>query len=443
MSAALSARSGLEVLSGMAKASSVGAKTVMPSASLSVSTRPAAVTAVTRVVSSGLLLAAVATGSVDHAVEGAVAVGGDGGAAVTEAGRRHGRLGLGRALARRASTAGVSSDASRRVSSSATGGEAEGEREGGEPSGAGAEGGVHGEPFVAIGVVGRVATYRRCSVLGGRMGAIGKKLNHFCPCAGTAEGGVWRRTRRLRPAPHTARAPAPQATLTEIVWMPLEPSGNGFAGRRSACRRPSITRRRWVLAGVGVPRVEPLAPVVVVDVGPSSASCQGPPSMRTSTFVDARVLGPGDAADDDLAGRAVGERLGGVDAARDLDRGVGRPVALGPVGLLVVVGRQRDPGDPLGGADEAVEAGHDHPGREAVLAGQRLAVHADREHRVAAVGGQVERRADGHAVDVGGEDLVGLSSRRRPGRGGRSAVRRASGRRRRTGRRPRWRRRSG
>ena len=73
-----------------------------------------------------------------------------------------------------------------------------------------------------------------------------------------------------------------------------------------------------------------------------------------------------------------------------------------------VVRRQGHPGDPLAGAHEAVEAGHDHARREAVLAGQRLAVHADRDERVTAVERHVERRRDGHPVDVGGEDLVGL-----------------------------------
>src|SRR6478672_4095437 len=51
-------------LSSLPKASFVGANTVMSCAEFSVSTRPADLTAVTRVDRSGLLLAAVATGSV-------------------------------------------------------------------------------------------------------------------------------------------------------------------------------------------------------------------------------------------------------------------------------------------------------------------------------------------------------------------------------------------
>src|SRR6478736_6304913 len=65
VSVALSARTLLRVSAGiLANASFVGAKTVMAGAEFSVSTRPAALTAVTSVESTGLLLAAVATGSV-------------------------------------------------------------------------------------------------------------------------------------------------------------------------------------------------------------------------------------------------------------------------------------------------------------------------------------------------------------------------------------------
>src|SRR6478609_1790455 len=65
VSVALSARTLFRVSAGiLANASLVGAKTVMAGAEFSVSTRPAALTAVTSVESTGLLLAAVATGSV-------------------------------------------------------------------------------------------------------------------------------------------------------------------------------------------------------------------------------------------------------------------------------------------------------------------------------------------------------------------------------------------
>src|SRR6478735_1117453 len=65
VSVALSLRTALRSLDGiLANASSVGAKTVSASAEFSVSTRPALVTAATRVFRSGLALAAEATGAV-------------------------------------------------------------------------------------------------------------------------------------------------------------------------------------------------------------------------------------------------------------------------------------------------------------------------------------------------------------------------------------------
>ena len=43
-----------------------------------------------------------------------------------------------------------------------------------------------------------------------------------------------------------------------------------------------------------------------------------------------------------------------------------------------------------------------------MLPGQRLAVHAEGEDRVASVQGDLQRGADREAVDCGAEDLVGL-----------------------------------
>ena len=102
--------------------------------------------------------------------------------------------------------------------------------------------------------------------------------------------------------------------------------------------------------------------------------------------------------------------VGGVDPAGDLDRSVRGPAAVGPVRRVVGVRRERHPGDPLAGADEPVETGDHHPRREPVCPRQRPAVHADGDHGVAAVGGQGERRADRHPVDVGGQDLVGAAA---------------------------------
>ncbi len=77
-----------------------------------------------------------------------------------------------------------------------------------------------------------------------------------------------------------------------------------------------------------------------------------------------------------------------------------------PVLVELVERRQLDLGQPLGGRDVAVQAGHDQPRRVAVLERQRLAVHADRDQGVAAVEG-----GDGEAarvpVDGAADDLVG------------------------------------
>ena len=56
---------------------------------------------------------------------------------------------------------------------------------------------------------------------------------------------------------------------------------------------------------------------------------------------------------------------------------------------------------PLAGRHVAVQAGDERADREAVVDGQRLAVHGDRQHRVAVVGQRGERGAAGPAV-VGG-----------------------------------------
>ena len=85
-------------------------------------------------------------------------------------------------------------------------------------------------------------------------------------------------------------------------------------------------------------------------------------------------------------------------------------------------------GDPLGGGDVAVEAGHHQTDGEAVLDGQGFAVHADGEQGVAAVGEHVERAAGGPAVDAVDRTMSASGS----GPGSREevveAVRRASGR---------------
>ena len=143
--------------------------------------------------------------------------------------------------------------------------------------------------------------------------------------------------------------------------------------------------------------------------------------MRTSTLSMPPVLGPGDAADDGVAGVDLVDS--GLGVSMRLEILIGASVAQSrsvQYAVLVVVRRQRHAGDPLAGADEAVEAGHDHPRREAVLARQRLAVHADRDHRVAAV----ERRASSGVLIVMPSTSVeriwsAFVCRCRPGRAGR------------------------
>src|SRR4051812_46639973 len=118
---------------------------------------------------------------------------------------------------------------------------------------------------------------------------------------------------------------------------------------------------------------------------------------------DAAALRPGDAGDGAAAGLERPERGRGVDPRRRLDRALGRPAALHPVGVEGVEGARLDAGQPLAGGDVAVEAGDDHPDGEAVLDGQGLGVHAERQHRVRRLergaGGGADRHAVGGAAD--------------------------------------------
>ena len=61
--------------------------------------------------------------------------------------------------------------------------------------------------------------------------------------------------------------------------------------------------------------------------------------------------------------------------------------------LQSVAKGELDLGDPLGGRDVAVQAGHDQPDRIAVLGREGFAVHRDREHRVPTVHDHRRRRA--------------------------------------------------
>ena len=77
-----------------------------------------------------------------------------------------------------------------------------------------------------------------------------------------------------------------------------------------------------------------------------------------------------------------------------------------PVRLLRGERGRLDVDDPLAGRDVPVQPRHDDPGREAVRHRQRLAVHADRDHGVAAVHHDRGRGTDRHAVVRGHQQLV-------------------------------------
>src|SRR3712207_1915823 len=129
---------------------------------------------------------------------------------------------------------------------------------------------------------------------------------------------------------------------------------------------------------------------------------------------DAAGLRPGHPGDRAAAGREAAQRRRGVDAGGHPDRRLGGPVALGPVGVERVVGGGLDAGQPLAGRHVAVEARDDHPHREAVLHRERLTVHPERDHRVLDLQRRARGRADGHPVDRRSEERrVGKECRSR------------------------------
>ena len=198
-----------------------------------------------------------------------------------------------------------------------------------------------------------------------------------------------------------------------------------------------------VAAGGGVPAVDPLPPQV--RCRPSARRRLLPRRRRRSAPRPRRCRGVCAQATPAIGpapARRWRERLRGVDAGAILigaSAAQSRSIQYASIG---VVRRQLMPVIHLQALRSRRDRGRPS-GRGSRARGQGLAVHADGDHRVAAVGARVERRADGHAVDVGGRRSGRRRPRRRPARAGRRAGRRASGRRRRRGRRPRWRRRSG
>ena len=178
-------------------------------------------------------------------------------------------------------------------------------------------------------------------------------------------------------------------------------------------RRPGRVggaHRERVLAGRGVPRPGPLPPGVdrgdVVERAPSATARRrpAPPRPRRRGAGPRRPRRP-------RRRRPSRRRRRRVDAGLQLDRRLRRPAAADPVGVEVGEAGQLQLGQPLRGRHVAVEAGHDHPDREAVLDRQRLAVHADGEQGVAAVAQHRGRGAGGEPVDRPADHLVGAGLR--------------------------------
>ena len=146
----------------------------------------------------------------------------------------------------------------------------------------------------------------------------------------------------------------------------------------------SVARTRSrVLARRGRPRQRPLPPGVAGDRARRASpppTARRPPAPRP--WLMPRCCAHATPATVTVPGRPLGAVARGVDPRLGLDRPLRRPAARHPVGVEVGEPGQLDLGDPLAGGHVAVQAGHDHPHREAVLHRQRLAVHPDREQRV-------------------------------------------------------------
>src|SRR6185503_15966734 len=83
--------------------------------------------------------------------------------------------------------------------------------------------------------------------------------------------------------------------------------------------------RQLVAAGQGIPGQVPLAPVVDAAVGAELGLLPGVVVDADLDLLDAAVLRPGDAADDDAAGIQRVQPARGVDPRLGEDGGVGGP----------------------------------------------------------------------------------------------------------------------
>ena len=168
-----------------------------------------------------------------------------------------------------------------------------------------------------------------------------------------------------------ARRPAPAA---RACWSASAPSDVGgpdphrvLARRSPATGRTTAARCRWRPSGAASP------------------AAHGPSSTCTSTLLIPRCCAHATPATVTAPALRSAPSRGRVDPRLGLDRRLRGPAARHPVGVEVGEPGQLDLGDPLAGGHVAVQAGHHHPHREAVLDRQRLAVHPDREQRVPAV----------------------------------------------------------
>ena len=213
--------------------------------------------------------------------------------------------------------------------------------------------------------------------------------------------------------------------MKPISCQPVAPSGSTSA-LAPVCTSPSPVGRphaHGVVARLELDGRAPLHPGVVAGRrGRARPAVQAPPSTATSTPVDADVLVPGARRRSSTSPAATVAPLRGTSIREAILTGPRSPQPR----WVQYASKSVEAGDlhvddPLGRRDVAVEAGHDHAHREAVLDRQRLAVHRHREHRVAAVGEGLERGAAGPAVVGGLQHGVGAGLRRRPRPGRRAS----------------------
>ena len=199
-----------------------------------------------------------------------------------------------------------------------------------------------------------------------------------------------------------------QTTVTCDWGHPEAPFGAGVAST-DVCVTPCASVARasitWVpfVAGHSQRHSRQVSIVSCVE---SSATCHGPLSTRTSTFEMPTCCAHAMPATTTVPAclRAPGTGVSIRDSV--LIGPLLRPAARHPVRVVGRERRELHVHDPLAGGHVAVQAGHDHAHRKAVLDRQRLAVHGDREHRVAAVHERGDRGADRHAVGRPHHQLV-------------------------------------